>query len=99
MNLTDQISQEIKTTNSIPNFSSGDTLTVYYKIKEGSKERIQNYKGVVLQRRGSGHNETFTVRKMSGGIGVERMAMLRYGINDIRAFYTNDLRFIKQFKK
>lgn len=56
-----------------PKFSAGDTVTVHYKIKEGNKERIQQFRGVVLQRRGSGINETFTVRKMSGSIGVERI--------------------------
>ena len=55
------------------NFSSGDTITVHYKIKEGNKERIQQFRGVVLQRKGSGHTETFTVRKMSGNVGVERI--------------------------
>lgn len=57
----------------LPNFSAGDTITVHYKIKEGNKERIQQFRGVVLQRRGSGITETFTVRKMSGNIGVERI--------------------------
>lgn len=57
----------------IPQFSAGDTITVHYKIKEGNKERIQQYKGVVIQRRGTGVKETFTVRKMSGNIGVERI--------------------------
>ncbi len=56
-----------------PKFSAGDTITVHYKIKEGNKERIQQYRGVVLQRRGAGLAETFTVRKMSGNIGVERI--------------------------
>lgn len=56
-----------------PKFAAGDTVTVHYKIKEGNKERIQQYRGVVLQRKGSGINETFTVRKMSGNIGVERI--------------------------
>ena len=56
-----------------PAFSSGDTITVYYEIKEGNKKRIQFFKGVVLQRRGSGTTETFTIRKMSGEIGVERI--------------------------
>jgi large subunit ribosomal protein L19 len=56
-----------------PDFKAGDTITVYYKIKEGNKERIQQFRGVVIQRRGSGHTETFTVRKMSGNIGVERI--------------------------
>ena len=57
----------------IPQFNSGDTVTVYYKIKEGNKERVQQYRGVVIQRRGTGCTETFTVRKMSGVIGVERI--------------------------
>ena len=57
----------------LPAFSAGDTISVSYKIKEGSKERIQQFQGVVLQRRGSGTTETFTIRKMSGNIGVERI--------------------------
>ncbi|MBN1951530.1 MAG: 50S ribosomal protein L19 [Bacteroidales bacterium] len=56
-----------------PAFGAGDTITVHYKIKEGNKERIQNFRGVVLQRKGTGVKETFTVRKMSGNIGVERI--------------------------
>jgi large subunit ribosomal protein L19 len=56
-----------------PNFKAGDTITVQYKIIEGSKERLQNFQGVVLQRVGSGPTETFTVRKISGNTGVERI--------------------------
>jgi large subunit ribosomal protein L19 len=56
-----------------PSFKAGDTITVHYKIKEGTKERIQNFQGVVLQRSGKGINQTFTVRKISGNIGVERI--------------------------
>jgi large subunit ribosomal protein L19 len=56
-----------------PDFKSGDTVTVNYKIKEGNKERIQSFRGVVIQRKGSGATETFTVRKISGGVGVERI--------------------------
>jgi large subunit ribosomal protein L19 len=56
-----------------PVFKAGDTITVHYKIKEGNKERVQNFQGVVLQRSGKGVNETFTVRKISGNIGVERI--------------------------
>ncbi len=56
-----------------PKFSAGDTITVTYKIIEGNKERLQAYQGVVLQRVGSGATETFTVRKISGGVGVERI--------------------------
>ncbi|CAI8247010.1 MAG: 50S ribosomal protein L19 [Flavobacteriia bacterium] len=57
----------------IPDFSAGDTVTVYYQIREGAKVRTQFFKGVLLQRRGSGATETFTIRKMSGGVGVERI--------------------------
>lgn len=57
----------------LPNFSAGDNISVDYKIKEGSKERIQQFKGTVIQRRGEGLTETFTIRKMSSGVGVERI--------------------------
>ncbi len=56
-----------------PNFKAGDTVTVHYKIKEGEKERVQQYQGVVIQRKGSGITESFTVRKMSNSVGVERV--------------------------
>jgi large subunit ribosomal protein L19 len=56
-----------------PAFKAGDTVTVTYKIREGNKERLQNFQGVVLQRVGGGPTETFTVRKISGNIGVERI--------------------------
>ncbi len=57
----------------IPAFKSGDTLRVHVKIKEGDKERIQVFQGTVISRRGGGTGETFTVRKISSGIGVERV--------------------------
>lgn len=57
----------------LPDFSAGDTITVYYRIKEGNKERIQAFRGVVIQIRGNGLGKTFTVRKISDGIGVERI--------------------------
>jgi len=56
-----------------PEFSAGDTITVYYEIKEGEKTRTQFFRGVVIQRRGTGALETFTIRKMSGTVGVERI--------------------------
>jgi len=56
-----------------PEFGAGDTITVYYEIKEGNKTRTQFFRGVVIQRRGTGSSETFTIRKMSGTIGVERI--------------------------
>lgn len=57
----------------LPSFKAGDTVTVTYKIKEGGKERLQNFQGVVLQRKGSGPTATFTVRKISSNVGVERI--------------------------
>ena len=57
----------------LPKFGAGDTITVHYKIKEGNKERIQDYRGVVLQIKGEGITKTFTVRKISNNIGVERI--------------------------
>ena len=56
-----------------PEFGSGDTLTVYYQIREGSKVRTQFFKGVVIQVKGQGLSKTFTIRKMSGTVGVERI--------------------------
>ena len=60
----------------IPNFRAGDTVKVYVKIKEGNKERIQPYEGLVISRRGEGTSASFTVRKMSSQIGVERVFMV-----------------------
>jgi large subunit ribosomal protein L19 len=57
----------------LPGFGAGDTVTVHYKIREGNKERVQPFQGVVIQRKGVGATETFTVRKVSDGIGVERI--------------------------
>jgi len=67
------VQDEFVTRKDLPEFSAGDTITVYYEIKEGNKTRTQFYRGVVLQRRGTGSSETFTIRKMSGIIGVERI--------------------------
>lgn len=73
MDFIRQIQEELVEVQNFPKFKAGDTITVSYKIKEGSKERIQQFQGVVLQRRGQGPSETFTVRKMSGNVGVERI--------------------------
>lgn len=68
------VEKEFAVNNEFPRFKAGDTVTVHYKIVEGNKERIQQYRGVVIQRSGgSGVTATFTVRKMSGNIGVERI--------------------------
>ena len=74
MDLMKFVQKQYGVSKDFPEFASGDTVTVHYKIKEGNKERIQQYRGVVIQRKGGGSNTaTFTVRKMSGEIGVERI--------------------------
>ena len=67
------VQDELVTKKDFPVFGAGDTITVYYEIKEGEKTRTQFFKGVVIQRKGSGNTETFTIRKMSGAVGVERI--------------------------
>ncbi|MGI6321309.1 MAG: 50S ribosomal protein L19 [Bacteroidales bacterium] len=67
------VEEQFVQTKDFPDFSAGDTITVFNKIVEGSKERIQQFQGVVIQRSGTGTTETFTVRKISGGVGVERI--------------------------
>jgi large subunit ribosomal protein L19 len=71
MNLLQTIAQEQLRTD-VPKFRPGDTLKVYVKVVEGSRERVQLFEGVVIKRRGGGISETFTVRKISYGVGVER---------------------------
>lgn len=71
--LVNFVENEFVARKDFPEFSAGDTITVYYEIKEGEKTRTQFFRGVVIQRRGSGATETFTIRKMSGTIGVERI--------------------------
>ena len=72
MNILDQITMDYKKDN-IPEFKVGDTLRVHVKIIEGQRERIQVFEGTVIARKGSGISETFTVRKVSYGFGVERI--------------------------
>jgi large subunit ribosomal protein L19 len=67
------VQDEFVTRKDFPVFAAGDTITVYYEIREGEKTRTQFFKGVVIQRRGSANTETFTIRKMSGAVGVERI--------------------------
>ena len=73
MDLLKTAENEFLKESNYPSLNSGDTITVHYKIREGNKERVQQFRGVVIQRRGSGLAETFTVRKLSGNIGVERI--------------------------
>src|ERR1041385_1754266 len=65
--------QQVTSKKKLPDFKAGDNVTVHYKIIEGNKERIQDYRGEVVQRKGNGSTQTFTVRKISNGIGVERI--------------------------
>jgi large subunit ribosomal protein L19 len=67
------VQDEFVTKKDFPEFGAGDTITVFYEIKEGAKTRTQFFRGVVIQRRGEGSSETFTIRKMSGTVGVERI--------------------------
>ena len=88
----------------IPNFEPGDTVRVHVKVKEGDKERIQIFQGIVISRKGGGTRQMFTVRKVSGGVGVERMFPLyspsidrieveRHGrIRRAKLYYLRDLR-------
>ena len=73
MNITEIIAKELNVTKELPSFKAGDTITVYYTIKEGDKERTQLFKGDVIQRKGTGGTETFTIRKISHSVGVERI--------------------------
>ena len=73
MDLVKFVEEQTVTINKFPSFKAGDTVSVHYKIREGNKERIQIYQGVVIQRNSAGVSETFTVRKISNGIGVERI--------------------------
>ena len=67
------IQEELIENKNFPSFKAGDTITAYYEIREGEKVRTQFFKGVVIQVKGQGLNKTFTIRKMSGTIGVERI--------------------------
>ena len=75
MNLVNEVTKS-QLRDDIPAFKSGDEVKVSVRIIEGNKQRIQNFQGVVIIRRGGGVSETFTVRKMSSGVGVERTFLL-----------------------
>ena len=72
MNIIDLVEQEQLRTD-LPEFAAGDTIKVHYKIVEGARERVQVFEGIVIARKGTGVRETFTVRKVTFGIGVERV--------------------------
>ena len=73
MNITETIAKELTANRDFPSFKAGDNITVYYTIKEGDKQRTQLFKGDVIQIKGSGSTETFTVRKISHSLEVERI--------------------------
>ena len=73
MNILDLVQKKYLKTEAAPSFRPGDTLRVHVKIKEGTRERIQVFEGIVIARQHGGLDETFTVRKISNGVGVERI--------------------------
>lgn len=82
----------------VPDFAAGDTLKVHVKVIEGSKERLQVFQGVVIARRGSGLHESFKVRKLSNGVGVERTFPLHSPVIDhIEVFTRGDVRRAKLY--
>ena len=103
MNLIDAIEQE-EMKDEIAEFNPGDTVKVHAKVKEGGKERIQIFEGVVIAKKGTGIRETFTVRKISFGIGVERIFPLHSpkvekvevvkegDVNRAKLYYLRDLK-------
>jgi len=98
------VQDELVEKKDFPEFGAGDTITVYYEIREGNKTRTQFFKGVVIQRRGTGSTETFTIRKISNDIAVERIFPVnmptiqkievnkRGKVRRARIFYFRDLR-------
>ncbi|QFF98513.1 50S ribosomal protein L19 [Psychrobacillus glaciei] len=102
-NIISEITKE-QLRSDLPTFRPGDTVRVHVKIVEGTRERIQMYEGIVIQRRGGGISETFTVRKISSGVGVERifpvhtpkialLEVIRRGkVRRAKLFYLRDLR-------
>jgi len=98
MDLIKYVQDQLIAKNKIPDFKAGDTVTVSYKIKEGDKERVQEFSGVVIQRKGTGATKTFTVRKISNGVGVERIFPLNSPfIESIEVNKKGDVRRAKLF--
>ena len=97
MNRTDLIDQASLRTD-VPDFAPGDTLKVHVRVVEGNKQRVQVFQGVVIRRQGGGVQETFTVRKLSYGVGVERTFPVHSPIIDkIEVFTRGDVRRAKLY--
>ena len=93
-----EVQNELTEAKDFPKFAAGSTVTIHYKIKEGNKERTQLFQGVVLQRKGTGATETFTVRKISSNVGVERIIPLSSPfIEKIEVNKTGDVRRARIF--
>ncbi|HEV7721727.1 MAG TPA: 50S ribosomal protein L19 [Iamia sp.] len=85
-------------TDDVPEFQAGDTLNVHVRVVEGNKERVQVFKGVVIRRQGAGVRETFTVRKVSYGVGVERtFPLYTPNVSKIELLTRGDVRRAKLF--
>lgn len=98
MNAIKYVHEQLTGKKEFPQFKSGDNITVNYKIIEGNKERIQSFKGDVIKRQGIGHTASFTVRKISDGIGVERVfPLFSPNIDSIIVNKTGNVRRAKLF--
>ncbi len=98
MNAIAFIHEQLTQKKEIPQFKAGDNITVNYKIQEGNKERIQSFKGDVVKRQGKGGTATFTVRKISDGIGVERLfPLFSPNIDSIKLHKTGKVRRSKLY--
>lgn len=98
MNAIKYVHEQLTGKKEFPQFKSGDNITVNYKIIEGNKERIQSFKGDVIKRQGIGHTASFTVRKISDGIGVERVfPLFSPNIDSIVVNKTGNVRRAKLF--
>ena len=98
MNAIAYVHEQMTGKKDFPKFKAGDNITVNYKIIEGSKERIQSFKGDVIKRQGTGHTASFTVRKISDGVGVERVfPVYSPNIESIAVNKTGNVRRAKLF--
>ncbi|MCC5792373.1 MAG: 50S ribosomal protein L19 [Legionellaceae bacterium] len=97
-NIIDQLNAEQMQGKDIPDFRPGDTVQVQVKVKEGTRERLQTFEGIVIARRNRGLNSAFTVRKISHGVGVERVFQIYSSVVDsIKVIRRGDVRRAKLY--